>query len=290
MTLRLVPDESPFFDTVWQALEPSLCAPTSQSAGTREPTELDADYLEGYGLVARGGRDADLLAANIVMVLNRALGEAMAAGICSEDQIGESVARQSLRWPLPDRFLRMAHRFVTDFCGGVSERDMETASLFGSDSELPAYQQCYLVFHNGSDHFYPNELPPEIVHLRETVLFWIHRAAGDFCSRGRPRPKGPGSQAERVLRFLCHERNAGRTIPLMDLFSNVWSKKASGGTRNPLTSIRVEVSRLNGFAVEPFEGEGGEAMVRYVREVGAYSISAETPAACCIVRPISLPE
>jgi len=287
ITRRLVPDELPFYDTVWRALEPVLRTPASQSPDARGPLELAVDRLEGFGLTAKGSRDADLLAATTVMLLGRCLGEALATGTCSEDQIGESVARQSLRCPLPNRFLRMAQRFVTAFCGGVSEPDSETEDLF-YNTRLPAPQQCYLVFHNGSDNFYANAVPPEVLQLRETVLFWIYRARGDFCSRGHPRPKGPGPQAERVLRFLCHERNAGKTIPLQDLFSSVWLKRPGSRTQHPVGSIRVEVSKLNGFADEPFESEGGGTMIRSFRE--AYIIDAKTPAECCIVRPISLPE
>ena len=285
-----MPDELVYHNVVWQALEPVLRRSGGETSGKKDFLDLVRSHFPGHGLAGQWSRDADLLTAPLMMVLSRSLGKAVSAGVLSEDEIGEIVAQEGLRWPLPDRFLRLVHGFVADFCGGVSLQDTETGVLFGRDTELPVHQQCYLVFHNGSDHFYPDELPEAVLGLRETVLFWIHRAAGDFCSRGQPRPKGPGPQAERVLRFLCHERNAGKTIPLMDLFSNVWLKKAGGRTQNPVVSIRVEVSGLNGFAVESIEGEGGDAMVRYVREAGAYRIDPKTPTECCIVRPISLPE
>lgn len=289
---RWLPDELAYHDVVWRALEPVLIKPDGGAAGEKEILDLVTVHVQGHGLAGRWSRDADLLTAPLMMVLNRSLDKAIATGVLAEDEIGQIVAQEAVRRPLPDRFLRLVQGFVVEFCGGVSMPDEETENLLHGVDLWRTAEQCYFVFHNGSNHFYPNELPEVVLRIREKVLFWIHRAAGDFCSRGRPRSPAdrPTPQAECVLRFLCDERNAGKTIPLADLFSRVWQKRPDGGTKNPVMSIRVEVSRLNRFAVDLFEGESGNVMVRYVREAGAYRIRAETPTECCIVRPISLPE
>jgi len=284
---RLLPDELPFFDIVWRALEPVLPEVVRQPGAESGYPEIVAERLGGQGFAAKWLPNADLLEASVVLVLGRSLAEAREHGLCSEDQIGEIVARQSLRWPLPGSLLRVVQRSVADFCGGLSTHGAETGLLFTANGTPVAHQVCYFVFHDGSDNFYEDALPREVLQLRERVLFWIHRAAGDFCSRGRPRPKGLGPQAESVLRFLCHERNAGKTVPLMDLFSSVWVKRSGSRPQNPVASVRVEVSKLNAFADVPFESERGDAMVRYSRETAAYTIHARTPTECCIVRPVS---
>ena len=289
MVQHLLRDELPFFDVIWRVIEPVLKAAPPDAPGVADEPDLLATHLGGHGLAAGQSGDADFLMAEFVMVLSRTLAEVKERGPWSEEVIGEVVARNSLRWPLPGTFLKAAQDSAAEFFGAASQLQVEAADRFHGQEPPPSHELCYLVFHNGSDHFYPDKLPDEVLRLREKVLFWLHRSEGDFCSRGRPRPQGPGPQAERVLRFLCHERNAGKTVSLQDLFSSVWLKKAGRQTQNPVLSLRVEMSKLNTFAGKQFEGEGSDAMVRYRREDCVYMIHAATATECCIVRPISLP-
>jgi hypothetical protein len=287
---RLMPDDLPFFDVVWQAFGPVLNDLLRQPVCNAAEVVSIVEHLRGQGLAAKWSPDADLTEASTMVVLGRTLAEARERGPCSEDRIGEIAARQSLHSLLPGPFIRMVHRFVADFCGGVSEP--EAASLLPDERTPPERSICYYVFCGGSDQFFPDQLPAELLQLRDRVLFWIHRAEGDYRSRGQIRERGLWlkPQTEQVLRFLCNERNAGRTIALSDLYKSVWQKQPTGNVEKMLNAVRVEVSGLNQFSEERFEGETGNVLVRYIREARAYGISTKAVEECCIVRPVSLPK
>lgn len=220
----LLPDELPLFEIVWEAVEPLLRDLDIHSSEDTGYLELITERLRGRALATGWSRDADLVAWPVMMVLGASLQNAIAKGVCSEEEIGELIAKYSLRYPLPDRFLRMVQVFVTGFCGGAVESDEETKRLLHQAELFVSHQACYYVFHNGKDHFYRNEIPQEVGQLRKTALFWINPGEKEFFSRGNQREKSecPNPKAITMLRFLCDERNVGKIVSFSELYSQVW--------------------------------------------------------------------
>lgn len=284
----LLPDELPYFDVIWRAIEPMLRDPAFRSASDVDFFGSLEDRLGGLAFAATWCRDADLLTPNVMRILDSTLEEAISGGICWEDQVADLVARHSLRWPAPDRFLGMVHMFVAYFCGGVVQPDEETKELLQRAGSLIRHSKCYVVFHNGRDHFYPNELPEDVLELRKAVLFWIDRAAKVFRSRDQKR-KGLRPQTERVLRFICSERNAGKTISFSELYSYVWRKDAPSDERRMVGSIEREISALNKFAAEPFQ-RTIDYKAKLIRGTDSYQIKEDMPSECCIIRSFNLPD
>jgi len=289
---RLLPDDLPVFDVMWRAMVPIL---EELAEADYTPTwETVVGHIRGEGFAARGSDDVHSLEASSITVLQRSLTEARRQGPCSEDEIGQIVAKEGLHFPsLPGHFLKTVQAFVVDFFGGVSMHPASEATPCLPGISPLKYDVCYYVFHGGGHHFYPRELPPDVLRLQDGALFWINRAAGDLrsCGQLRPRGKWPRPQAESVLRFLCDEHNAGREIPLVDLYRHVWQKAVpAGAEKKVLNSVRVAVAALNGFAAKSFEGPEPGALVRYISECCSYRPRDDAPKECCIVRPVSLPE
>jgi len=285
----LLPDELPLFDIIWQAIEPALRDLTILSLEGADYLGLITERLRGQALATRWPQDADLLAGPVTMVLCASLQNASARGLCSEEEIGQLVAQYSLRYPLPDRFLRMVQVFVTCFCGGVIELDEETKGLLHQAELSMPHQACYYVFHNGNDHFYRDELPQEVRDLCKTALFWINPTEREFFSRGKQREKYecPKPKAITMLRFLCDERNAGKIVSFSELYSQVWGTGDLLNVRQMIGSIDVAENDLNTFAEERFisdKSKKDNAKVRRIRGEHKFEITKETPRECCIVK------
>jgi hypothetical protein len=283
----LLPDELPFFDVIWQAIEPMLQGPVPDSANSCDFFDLFDARLGELAFATKWSKDADLLTPNVMQVLNNTLDDAINSGFCTPNQITSLVAHHSLRWRVPDRFCGMVSVFVEQFCGAVVRPDKETEELLQRGRSIIRHSRCYVVFHNGRNHFYPDVLPKKIVDLRNSVLFWIDRARNDFCSRGRTRER-LRPQTERVLQFICSERNADRTVSFSELYSYVWRKDPPSDEKKMETSIEVEISALNGFADEPFE-RSIDPKAWIIRCDNKYKIKANMPKECCIIRQHSLP-
>jgi hypothetical protein len=228
--------------------------------------------------------DADFLRPNVMTILSDTLSDVTTAGIYSEDQIAAFVARHSLRWRIPARFLPSILRFLVEFQKSVSQPDEETRKYLQYIKTSPLPRRCYTVFYNGQECFCFDELPEHILKCRETVLFWIYEPTNDFSSRGRARKKLE-PQTLRVLRFLCDNKNAGRTVTLAELYSDVWRKEPAS-FRKMVGSVEVETSKLNTFADKKFEYRTGTSAI--ITRIGdSYRISNKAPNECCIISAIT---
>jgi hypothetical protein len=284
----LLPDELPFFDVIWQAIEPMLKSPSSNRAKKPDFFHLLKAEYGGRALAAAWSKDADILTPNVMQVLNNALRDAINSDFCTADPVADLVARQSLKWPIPDRFSGMIALFVEQFCNAAARPDKETEELLQGAHSSIRHSTCYIVFHHGRKHFYQTELPKEILDLREKVLFWIDRANNDFrsCNR-KQRPLRP--QTERVLQFICSEQNNGRIVSFSELYSWVWRKDPPSDEKKMEASVMGEMSALNIFTGHQFEHstDYNAWVLRYDKK---YRIKENMPNECCIVRTVSLPD
>lgn len=245
--------------------------------------------FNGMGSAINWSRDVDRLIPYIKQVLGRTLEEAVTSGVCLEEKIAASVGRYSLHWPLPGAILQEITKFVVGVCKAVEHADKQTLEFNTAARTVLRPCMCFVVFHHGGEHYYYGKLPEEILGLRKTALFWIDQATKDFQSCGRKR-KELRPQTKRVLRFICSEQNAGKTISFYELYSYVW-RKDPPSFKSMVGSIEAEMSALNIFAMGPFQRStySDEAKVIRIRGGYEYKIKEETPNACCIVRPLSLP-
>jgi hypothetical protein len=189
----------------------------------------------------------------------------------------------------------MIQIFVTGFLGEVEEIDEKTKKLLEQGLLSIPHKTCYYVFHDGRDHFYRDELPHEVCKFRETALFWINIAEKEFFSRGKRRESyqrlKPKEQS--VLRFLCDEKNAGKTVSLGDLWSEVWGAHCPKNIDRIINSIDVVETAINLFAETRFisdKSKHDNAKVRRIRGENKLEIATETPKECCIIKKFTLPE
>jgi hypothetical protein len=285
----LLPDELSFFDIVWQAIGPLLKELNICSLEHTDYAEILTERLRGQALAAPWSRDADLLTGPLIMILGTSLHSAIAKGFCEEEEIGQLIAQYSLHYPLPDQFLRMAQVFVTGICGGVAEIDEKTKRLLREAELSVPHQACYYVFHNGNDHFYQDTFPEEVTNLHKTVLFWINPAEKEFFSRGKPREKSecPRPKTIAMLRFLCDERNAGKTVSFSELYSRVWGTDDLSNIGKMIGSIDVAENELNTFAEERFisdKSKKDNAKVLRMHGEQKFYVTKEAPQECCIVK------
>ena len=224
--------------------------------------------------------DADILRPNTMILLGDTLRDVITARICSEDKIEAIVARHSLRWRMPPQLLPLIKRFVVEWQRTVSQPDGETREYL-QHVKIPLLPRvCYSVYHDGHEEFYYDELPKHVLNCRETVLFWIYEPTNDFCSRGRARNR-LGPQTLRVLRYLCDSKNAGGTVTLAQLYSDVWRKEPTSFDKM-VGSVEVEISKLNSFALKQFEHRTGTSAI-ITRVCDGYLINKEAPNECCII-------
>jgi hypothetical protein len=250
--------------------------------------------IEGQGFVPGWAQNAGILRPNVMTLLSDTLRDVSAAVVSSEEQIIEIVARNSLRSPVPDRFSQMIQKFVAEFRRGLDPADKGTETFLQRVGIFARPSVCYTVFHHGRDHYYYDELPREVLKLRETTVFWINRALNEFRSNGEPRKEGecPPARALRMLRFLCLERNAGKMIHFSELYSYAWEPVTLPTQKQMCNSINVAENEINNFAAERFisdRSKKDDAKVIRIRGEDIFTINEEAPQECCIVKVIKSP-
>jgi hypothetical protein len=238
-------------------------------------------------------RIAELLMPNVIQVLSAALRDAITAGVRSDDQVAELVGLHSGRWPLPDEYLSDVETFIISYCKRAVQPDKETQEFLKDTAPITHRRPRFVVFHHGSYHYY-DELPKEVLELRDTALFWIYWGENQFRSRGEQRDRRdcPPARALKMLWFLCLERNAGRVIPLSELYSYVWEPTSPPTKKQICNSINVAENEINNFAAERFisdKSKNDSAKVVRIRGQDEFRVDEETPKECCIVKVIKSP-
>jgi hypothetical protein len=297
----LLPDELPYFDVIWQAIEPMLKDPAFPSAGETGFLDLIEDRLSSLAFATRWAKNADLWTVPLVMVLRTSLDSAIARGVCSEDDVGQIVAERSLRWPIPERFLHMVQMFVAMICGAIAEPSTEMEKFISRAKSLLPLKTCYYVFHDGSYHYYPDELPAEVARLQSSARFWINQSKNKFFScgqeqEGKDYPKG---KPQAMLRFLCLKENAGQTVSFGDIYKYVWRSHDLPDDKFIRGSIDGAETVLNRLAHKLFivldktrqhhKVKDDALILRFWGE-DKYKISPEAPKECCIISKFELPE
>lgn len=297
----LLPDELPYFDVIWQAIGPMLADPAFRSADDTAFFGRLEDRLGGLAFATNWSKDADLLTVPLIMVLRDSLDCAIAEGICSDDEVGQIVAEKGLRRPIPEKFLRMVQMFVAMICGAMAEPSMEVEKLISRAKSLLPHKTCHHVFHHGSYHYYPDELPVEITSLRGSARFWINPADNEFFSCGIEQagmdcPKG---KPQKMLRFLCLKENAGRPVSFRDIYKYVWRSHNLPDDKLIRISIDEAQNALNRFAHKRFivpnktrqyQKDKDDALVLRIRGEDRYEIRPHAPEECCIISKFTLSE
>lgn len=243
--------------------------------------------LEGQAFTPERSTVADRLVVPLTMVFGVSLQKASAKGTFSEEKIGQIVAQESVLCRLPDQLLRTVQRSVSDIRGAVAQVDDETEELWYRKIIVPP-RMVYYVFHNGSYHFYHNELPQEVCELRQTALFWINYSANECFSRGKKREKLElGARALSMLYVLCDKRNAGRIISFPELYLQVCEVQCLPDIAQIINNINVVQCAINTFAEEPFislKSKKDNAKVRRIHGQYELEIAKDTPKECCIIK------
>jgi len=251
----------------------------SPSEQNLHPKTVKSTSCDSKPIIDGWARIAESLMPKVMQVLNAALADAITAGVRTDDEVAAIVCRHSSRWPVPDEYLSCVEAFIISYCTKASRPDKETQKFLKDTGSTIRRSPRFLVFHHGRNHYY-NELPEDVLKLRETALFWIYEATNDFCSRGRQR-KRLGPQTLRLLRFICDEKNAGRTVTLAELYRHVWLKEPAS-VEKMVGSIEVEMSKLNTFAFRKFEHRTEKNAI-VTRVCDSYKISKEASNECCII-------
>lgn len=153
---------------------------------------------------------------------------------------------------------------------------------------------AYEVYHDGRSHLYYDQLPPEILARRDTVLFWIDHAQPEMRSRGQPVEKSRWLQpmAEELLRFLCQLQLAGQEVKLMDAFKVVSQGDRSFDAGSVSNNVGVHQNAINLFAREPFiikrstgSRPSAEKILRFHGQ-GTYRVGERAFTQLCIIRRI----
>ena len=297
----LLPDELPYFDVIWQAIGPMLVDPAFRSADDTAFFGRLEDRLGGLSFATKWSKDADLLTVPLIMVLRDSLDCAIAEGICSDDEVGRIVAKKSLRWPLPEKFLCMAQMFVSMICGTLAEPPTEVEKLISQAKSLLPHKSCYFVFHHGDYHYYPDELPAKVTSLRESARFWINQSENKFFSCGQEQegedyPKG---KPQKMLRFLCLKENADSVVSFRDIYKYVWRSYNLPDDKFIRGSIDGAENVLNGLARKRFivldktrqyQKVKDDALILRFWGEDKYKIRPKAPKECCIISKFELPE
>jgi len=250
---------------------------------------------DGQITISNWCRIADALIPNLTQVFNGALDEAVSTGARTADQIKKIVAGHGLRWALPPELFPGIQIFVADFCNlpaQLQRKIQEFLRRFAA-GEHPGI--CYEVYHHGRTDYYYDELPPEVLNLKKTALFWIYHSANELLRRGEPRVKSEWlpPKAEEMLRFLCRAENAGRTISLSELFLEVWKRNTPASEYQMCNSINGMITAINTFADERFirtvsdKSKQDDKRVLRIRGANKFKVGKEVLSELVIIKRIA---
>jgi hypothetical protein len=220
-----------------------------------------------------------LLRSNVMTVLNDTIRDVTAAG-CTDDRVAEFIAKHGSHLFVPDEILREVEKFVVSYYAKTRQPNKETQTFLRESRTLACPSHCFVVFHDGQNHYCHDTLPEEVLTLRETAMFWLNWIAKDFCSGGRRRAQ-PQPQPEHLLRFISAKQNAGEKVPIETIYQKVWQRDPAS-SRKMIESVQVAMSKLNAFEFQQFEDRSNpDAMARRVGD--NYIISKDMPSKCCII-------
>jgi hypothetical protein len=254
------------------------------------PNISEETSCEGLSVVDNRIQIAESLMPNVMQVLISALKDAITAGVRSDEEVAEIVCRNSSCWPVPDEYLSCVEMFIISYCTKSSRPDKETQKFLRDIGSAIRRRSRFLTFHNGRNHYY-DELPDDILKLRETATFWIYPDRNEFISRGEQRDKQecPPPRALKMLQFLCLERNAGRIIPFNELYSYVWVPISLPTKHDMRNSINEAQNQINNFAADRFisdKSKNDNAKVIRIRGEDKVEVSEATPREYCIIKVI----
>ena len=255
--------------------------------------------IKGQGFMPGWAQTAGILRPNVMTLLSDTLRDVIASGVSSEEQIAEIVARNCLRSPLPDELLSEVEKFIVNYCIKAKQGYKDIRKFLQDTKQMPLSYHTFLVFHHGRYHYY-YELSKEVLELRKTVLFWICRSANQFSSRGKQREKIEWlpPRAEKMVRFLCRQQNAGRIITLSELYLQGRQPATLPSMKDMRNSVDETQNAINNFANyanvdERFiksvsdESKQDDVKVLSVRGANKYIVGKEISAECCIIKRVS---
>jgi hypothetical protein len=244
--------------------------------------------MDGHKQYNQISHQSQRLMAFVLQVLHSVLQDTVTTGVFTEEQIAEIVARYSLSLPIPNKFLPEIQVFVTKFCELVAQQEVKAEKPLQQEDIIVRPQILYIVFHNGSEQYYYEQLPEEVLKLRKKVLFWIYQAEKEFYSRDR-KCKRLRPQTQRLLRCICDKKNSGQTITFAEIYALVWRREPPSNHKM-IESIEVEMSALNVFAApEPFE-RIIDSKAKILRVDKGYLIKEDAHKECCIIRVVTASE
>jgi len=240
---------------------------------------------------------ADALIPCVTQVLNCALIEAARTGVRAGDKIMEIVARHGLTWALPPELVPEIQMFVLKYLDLVAQRRSEIEQFLKRFGPSVRPSICYQVYHHGRTDYYYDELPPEVLNLKKTALFWIYRSANELLSRGIPseRSEWLPPRAKEMLRFLCQAKNAGQIILFSDLYREVWKRAVLPGQKPPYGSIDEAETWINTFVVKaerfiisaPDASKSADKKVLRIRGANKFKVGKEVSAELIIIERIA---
>lgn len=196
---------------------------------------------------------ADTLLLVYTHVVSRAIKDVVEGQNCSLSEIEYVVAQHCLQWPLPVSLFRLAVRNVHDYCEQIRVEECSIDDFFQQSGSQGHPEVAYLVFHHGRSHVYYNQLPVEVLNLKENILFWIDHFNKEVWSRGKFKQKTqrPVTKWEQILRCFCKVENAGRITTVSDLEVNMWTARGHA-VKDAYNNIGGHRDTVNDIAGEDF--------------------------------------
>ncbi len=219
----------------------------------------------------------------IAEIVRATVEEVVRRRVCSDHDIANIVAEKATSpHPVPPHFLPAVSQFVSNLVLAQLAENKKVQALAHGWLVTGDPRPCYVALHHGQYHYGYDSLPDDVIALRDKMLFWIDHTDEDYRSRGRQR-KALEPRVERMLSFVCYERNAGRTVPFVELYEQS-VRKVPPSTKKMVDSIQVIMSALNrfvglnmGLAVK----HGPNAYL--LRHKDTYRIHPNLQNECCII-------
>jgi len=278
----------PYVGNVQQPLAPQdLRGETDQNQGVPPVTEI----VSGWPAVAYD------LSPRYAWVFTGALLEAVRTGAHSKNQIEQIIRGHCLDCPLSWEVLDEILTDITRYFHLVTKHKVSIEDFLRNLSPGRRPKVVYEAFHHGQPHIYCDELPPEVLNLKKTALFWIYRSANELLSLGKPRERSEWlpPRAEEMLHFLCRAKNAGQIILFSDLYREVWKRAVLPGQKPPYGSIDEAENWINTFVATaerfiisaPDASKSADKKVLRIRGANKFKIGKKVSADLVIIKGIT---
>jgi len=126
---------------------------------------------DGQAITTASSRIAESLIPRLTQVVSGALAEAVSTGARTGHRIRQIVVRHGLRWSLPPELVPQIQMFVLKYLDLVAQRRSEIEQFLKRFGPGVRPSICYQVYHHGRTDYYYDELPKEVLDIRNSVLF-----------------------------------------------------------------------------------------------------------------------